>query len=87
MKDGNIDQYIARFQQLAQQGGHDLNEPQILHMFTQGLPGPLADKCFDMDPNDFKEWANTAQRCQRIYLQKQAAKGNLSAISNPWKQL
>ena len=38
MKDGNIDAYITRFTQLAHQGGHNINEPTILTMFSQGLP-------------------------------------------------
>ena len=37
MKDGNIDAYIAHFTQLAHQGGHNVNEPTILTMFSQGL--------------------------------------------------
>jgi hypothetical protein len=88
MKDGNVDHYVARFRQLAMQGGHDLDQPQILNMFAQGLPRPLADKCFDLDPEDFDQWVLTAQRCQRIYLKRQAAQGNFTAnSSSPWRKL
>ena len=47
MKDRNIDAYIARFTQLAHQGGHNVNEPTILTMFSQGLPMQLAHACLD----------------------------------------
>lgn len=82
IKNGNINQYVARFRQLAMQGGHNVDRPQILQMFAQGLPNLLADKYFDCDLNNFEEWVDTAQKCQCIYLRKQATKGNLT-VNNP----
>ncbi len=37
MKDSNIDGYITHFTQLTHQGGHNINEPTILTMFSQLL--------------------------------------------------
>jgi hypothetical protein len=50
-KDNNMDQYIAGFRQLARQAGHeshDINQPSIMTMFTQGLSQKLVDICFDL---------------------------------------
>jgi hypothetical protein len=49
MKDGNVDTYIARFTQLAHQGGHNPNEPELLRLFGQGLPQTLAHKCLELN--------------------------------------
>src|SRR6266566_7472375 len=76
IKDGNIDAYIARFTQLAHQGGHNVNEPTILTMFSQGLPTQLTHACLDQyDLDSFNEWTVAAQRNHKIYLKKQALKG------------
>jgi Retrotransposon gag protein len=89
MEKGNVDHYIARFQQLAMEGGHDIDQPSLMTMFAKGLPTGLADKCYDHDPDTFDDWAGTAQKCHKVWLKKQAAKGNLSATqpNNPWKNL
>jgi hypothetical protein len=76
MKDGNIDAYIARFSQLAYQGGHDKDEPEITRLFAMGLPQALANVCLEQsDPDTFEEWAHAAQRNHRIFLKKQSLKG------------
>src|SRR6266699_6994384 len=84
MKDGNIDAYIARFTQLAHQGGHNVNEPTILTMFLQGLPTQLAHACLDQyDPDSFDKWTVAAQRNHKIYLKKQALKGSYGQSQPP----
>jgi hypothetical protein len=76
MKDGNVDAYIACFSQLAHRGGHNVNEPEILQLFAQGLPTPLANTCLEQqDPDTFDEWTHTAQRNQKVWLKKQSLKG------------
>ena len=47
MKDGNINAYIARFFQLAYQGGHDKDKPKLLRLFALGLPQALANMCLE----------------------------------------
>ena len=47
MKDGNIDTFIAQFAQLAHRGGHNVNEPEVLKLFSAGLPQQLAYSCLD----------------------------------------
>jgi hypothetical protein len=67
MKDGNVDHYIASFQQLACHRGHNLNQPSVMTQFMQGLPQHLSDVCFEMhDPDTFNEWTQSAQRNHRV---------------------
>jgi hypothetical protein len=76
MKDGHIDTYIARFAQLAHRGGHNVDQPELLRLFGQGLPQTLANKCLELNnPNTFEEWAQAAQRNHKIYLKQLALSG------------
>jgi hypothetical protein len=62
MEKGNVDAYIARFQQLAHQGGHSIDELEILQRFAMGLPQNLVDKCYELhDPDTFEQWVMSAQ--------------------------
>jgi Retrotransposon gag protein/Zinc knuckle len=86
MKDRNVDHYIARFQQLAHRGGHNLDQPLVMTKFAQGLLTHLSDSCFKMhDPDTFEEWTQSAQWNYCIWMKKQEAKGNLTAIQN-WSE-
>jgi hypothetical protein len=94
MKDGNIDTYIAQFTQLAHQGGHNPNQPELLHLFGQGLPQTLANKCLELnDLNTFDKWTQAAQRNHKIYLKQLALKGafhnapNAKPRSSPFTNL
>ena len=41
MKDGDIDMYMANFEQLARKAGYRLDTPQTINIFTDGLPQEL----------------------------------------------
>jgi len=43
MKDGLIDEYIAKFEELCQQAGYVLNSPNAIRLFLQGLPRHAAE--------------------------------------------
>ena len=49
MKDGDIDAYVANFEQLAQKAGYRLNTPQTIDLFTDGLPKDLYEKVYQFD--------------------------------------
>jgi len=95
MKENNVDQYIARFKQLARRAGHDVNSPSLMTMFSQGLPQKLADICFDLhDPDTFDEWTRSAQRNHKVWMKKQEAKSSWAGLQNrnerpgnPWGRL
>ena len=82
MKDGNVDQYIAMFRDIAQRAGLNLNDPANIHQFASGMPLKLAESCIDYErPKTFDDWATAAQQHQKAWLQKQALKGMFSPSS------
>ena len=63
MRDGNINQYIARFRQLALLGGHNVDQPSVMNLITLGMPKALTDVCLDLhDPENFEEWCHATQK-------------------------
>jgi hypothetical protein len=71
MKDSNVDEYIATFQLLGHCMGMNLDDLSALRLFACGLPKSLADACINIDsPENFKQWANTAQCHHQNYLKK-----------------
>src|SRR6267154_564820 len=89
MEKGNVDAYIATFKYLAHRGGHNLNEPTVLLMFSRGLPEPLAKQCLSIeDPTSFEEWEHAAQKHHKIWLKVRAWKGDYKATQpSPFQQL
>jgi len=76
MKEGNVDQYIAEFQQLAHRANLNVNDAGNTRMFAAGLPSKLADTYIDIShPRTFTKWAKAAQQHHKGYLQKQSLKG------------
>jgi hypothetical protein len=73
MKDSNVDEYIAAFQLLGHHAGMNLDNLSVLRLFACRLLKSLADSCIDIDlPENFEQWANTAQCHHRNYLKKLA---------------
>lgn len=73
MKDGNVDKYIADFEELARRAGHNVDDPANLQLFAQGLPVRLAENCIKLeDPKAFEQWAKAAQKHQKIWREKQS---------------
>ena len=57
MQGENMDDYIAQFKHLACQARYHLDNPQMLDLFTQGLPDALYTKIYELDdPQDYKQW-------------------------------
>ena len=70
MKEGRLDDHVAKFQDLATRAGLELNGPGTLRMFAQGLPGLLASKCIEHDsPDNFPQWVQSSQRHHKNWLQ------------------
>ena len=56
MKEGNVDQYIDDFKELARRGGHNVDDPSNLRPFAQGLPIRLFRSCIDHEsPETFEQ--------------------------------
>jgi len=61
MTDGNIDEYIFKFQMLGHQKHMNLDNPMALRLFARGLPNKLANACIDLNGlESFKQWRNSA---------------------------
>jgi len=84
MKEGKIDEYVARFEQLAHHAGIDLDDPSNMRTFAQGLPGPLVETVLRQDdPQNYVQWREAAQRHQRIWLKIQMHKGSYGSTQPP----
>ena len=69
MTGGDIDGFIAKFEQLAHDANYMLDEPTVLDKFIKGLPMKLAEGCLNQDnPETWQEWAESARKCQGVYL-------------------
>lgn len=57
MCDGNIDDYIAKFDLLVNQAGYQADDPQILEKFVNGLPASLYETIYQLDePTTYEGW-------------------------------
>jgi hypothetical protein len=45
MRDGNIDEFVAAFENLGGLTNMDLDDPATLRLFAWGLPCALAEEC------------------------------------------
>src|SRR6266404_6039836 len=69
MTGGDIDGFIAKFEQLARDANYTLDEPTVLDKFIKGLPLKLAEGCLNQDnPETWQEWADSTRKCQGVYL-------------------
>ena len=84
MKEGDIDAYVAQFDALVAQAGYDLDDPQTIEKFTNGLPTLLWETVYTMDdPTTYEEWRAAAMKRQKKWLHTQSmkkARGNLNAF-------
>jgi len=69
MTGGDVDGFIAKFECLARDANYTLDEPTVLDKFIKGLPTKLAEGCLNQDnPETWQEWADSARKCQGVYL-------------------
>ena len=61
MKGEDMDNYVAKFECLAQHAGYDLNNIQTLDLFTAGLPNALYQKVYKLNnPQTYAQWKHHA---------------------------
>ena len=73
MKDGDINVYVAQFEELAQMAGYRLDEPQTIDTFMVGLPLNLYLKTFELDqPRTYQQWREVVVKHQQQYIHTQA---------------
>jgi len=78
MTKDNLDDFISRFQNLANKAGYDLNQRVTLDLFQNGLPNNLVWNCVKFDhPYDWNSWTNSARQQHEEYIQlSNRLKGN-----------
>ena len=63
MKEGDIDTYVAQFDALVAQAGYDLDNPQTIEKFMNGLPTTLWETIYTMDDlTTYEEWRAAAMK-------------------------
>jgi hypothetical protein len=84
MKGGDVDGYIAEFQDLTNRTGSNIDDGYSLELFSKGLPLALATTCINLNkPDSFDEWVKAAQSHQQGWLRIQALKGNYGTSQPP----
>jgi len=78
MTKDNLDDFISRFQNLANKAGYDLNQRVTLDLFQNGLPNNLVWNCVKFDhPYNWDTWTNSARQQHEEYIQlSNRLKGN-----------
>ncbi len=80
MKEGDIDVYIAQFEELAQMAGYRLDELQTIDTFMAGLPLNLYLKTFKLNqPRTYSQWREAVVKRQQQYVH---AKAQMDAYKN-----
>jgi len=80
---GNVDKYIASFNQLLPLAGFSANDARVINMFQRGLQGNLLHQCIMHKSKDLvtlKDWQDEARAKQLAYWDAQQATGTLPAM-------
>ena len=73
MKEGDIDAYVAQFEELAWMAGYRLDELQTIDTFTARLPLNLYLKTFELDqPRTYQQWREAVVKQQQQYIHARA---------------
>jgi hypothetical protein len=61
MEKGDIDAYIAKFEQVIRQAGLNVDQPLVVNKFARGLPREMYDFIYThKDPQTYEQWCNEA---------------------------
>ena len=75
MRNGNIDEYVAKFDLLVDQAGYRADDPQTLEKFINGLPASLYETVYQLDdPQTYEAWRKAAVKRQEQWLHMQSIK-------------
>ena len=84
MQRQDLDEYIAKFEELVRHAQYDINGSQTIDMFTRGLPVTLYETIFQHDnPRTFEQWRAAVLKRQGLWFHMNARR-NLDTVSlNP----
>src|ERR1700687_4957921 len=75
MQQGNIDEYVAKFECLIWEAGYDRDTPLTIEIFTNGLPNALYEVVYTRDdPQTYERWKSAFLEQQKQYIHIQARK-------------
>ena len=73
MQGQDLDEYIAKFEELVRQAQYDINGPQTIDMFTRGLPITLYETIFQHNsPRMFEQWRTAVLKRQGLWFHMNA---------------
>ena len=82
MQGQDLDEYIAKFEELVRHVQYDITGPQTINMFTRGLPITLYETIFQHDnPRTFEQWRMAALKRQGLWFHMNA-RHNLDKIKS-----
>jgi hypothetical protein len=69
MQQGDLDGLITKFETLVQHANYDVNQPLVLHIFTDTLPHAMYEFIFkNIQPRNYKGWREAAIQQQKIFI-------------------
>ena len=85
-----LDQYVMKFESLAQQANYNLTKDSVIEMFLNGLHQGLAQSIITHTnplPQNWEEWVQAAQIAQQkfLYLKSCFSKDDQKGDSANWK--
>jgi hypothetical protein len=72
MEKGDIDAYIAKFEQVVRQAGLDIDQPLVVKKFAKGLPKAMYEFIYThKKPQTYEQWRQEAFNAQRTFIHLQ----------------
>jgi hypothetical protein len=69
MQNGDLDGLITKFKQLVCHANYDVNQPLVLHIFTDALPHAMYEYIFkNIQPRDYEGWCEASIQQQKVFV-------------------
>jgi hypothetical protein len=69
MEKGNINAYIAKFEQVVRQAGLDIDQPLVVNKFARGLPKAMYNFIYThKKPQTYDQWQHEAFDSQKTFV-------------------
>jgi hypothetical protein len=90
MERGNINAYIAKFEQVVRQAGLDIDRPLVVNKFARGLPKAMYDFIYThKKPQTYDQWQHEAFNSQKTFVHLRNCidefKGNTPRQQGNWR--
>jgi hypothetical protein len=69
MQNGDLDGLITKFEQLVCHANYNINQPLVLHIFTNALPHTMYEYIFkNIQPRDYEGWCEASIQQQKVFV-------------------